>query len=299
MRRFCPNCGQPVSVEASFCRSCGSTLADQLEVQSATDTVADAERIPERDLGQLVSETFTLYRNNFWPFYLIALIPQIPILVFVLGPWVFDDMTWTAWVILGAVAVVTILVASFLSFGATVHAVALVLSGVAIDVGACYSHAANRAVALIVAFIVIAVVLVVVVVVGLVVVGLPVAIFLFVMWVFVGQAVVLEGDGPISALGRSRFLVKGSWWRVFGIGVVYWLISIGLSIATLIPVGLLGLFSDFAASIVSTIASAAIAPIPFIGLTLLYIDLRVRNEGYTLRTLADQLRRANASTRRI
>jgi len=67
-------------------------------------------------------------------------------------------------------------------------------------------------------------------------------------------------------------------------------------IAVGIPISLLSLVSDPAALLISPIAFAVIAPITYIGLTLLYFDLRVRKEGFTLTTLEDQMRRLSSKT---
>ena len=52
---------------------------------------------------------------------------------------------------------------------------------------------------------------------GLVAFVIP-GIWLAVVLYFASQAVVAEGRPPIEALRRSRELVRGQWWRVFGIG---------------------------------------------------------------------------------
>lgn len=41
--------------------------------------------------------------------------------------------------------------------------------------------------------------------------------WLFISWTFGSQAVVCEGTGAVRGLVRSRMLVRGNWWRVFGI----------------------------------------------------------------------------------
>src|SRR5204862_6902693 len=46
-------------------------------------------------------------------------------------------------------------------------------------------------------------------------------IWLAVSLYFASQAVVAEGHSPMDALRRSRELVRGQWWRVFGIGIFF------------------------------------------------------------------------------
>ena len=46
-------------------------------------------------------------------------------------------------------------------------------------------------------------------------------IFTFVGWYFVVQAVVIDNDRGLAPISRSSALVRGNWWRTFGIGVVF------------------------------------------------------------------------------
>jgi hypothetical protein len=83
--------------------------------------------------------------------------------------------------------------------------------------------------------------------------------------------------------------VKGTWWRVFGIGIVF-LVLIG---ALYLPGGvaglILGVFSDTLGSLVFTLTNVLVFPLFSISATLVYIDLRVRKEGYSLEIMAAEL----------
>ena len=103
-------------------------------------------------------------------------------------------------------------------------------------------------------------------------------IYLGISWILIFPAALLEGVGPIAALSRSYSLVRNSWWRVLGITLVVGLISGVISIVLgLIPV------------VGFIIASILVAPIYTIANTLLYYDLRVRKEEYTLEALSSEL----------
>ncbi|MDA2953752.1 MAG: hypothetical protein O2976_03950, partial [Actinomycetota bacterium] len=52
------------------------------------------------------------------------------------------------------------------------------------------------------------------VIVGLFALVIP-GIFLAVLWLFAGQAAVIEGKGVTDSLRRSQDLIRGSWWTVF------------------------------------------------------------------------------------
>jgi uncharacterized membrane protein len=56
-------------------------------------------------------------------------------------------------------------------------------------------------------------------------------IILGVMWSVSVPVMVVEGGGPINALGRSRALTKGSRWPIFGLVIVAVLISYALGLA--------------------------------------------------------------------
>lgn len=135
-------------------------------------------------------------------------------------------------------------------------------------------------------------------IVALVLFVLVLALF-FIRFILTTQAIVLEGRGPISGLGRSWRLIRGSFWRSLAIGVLVALLSYIISLfpALLVSSGL-GMFSqgDAAAvlrdqavgTLVAQVGSIFAAPLLFSIYTLLYYDLRIRKEGYDLELMAQQ-----------
>ncbi|HET9848476.1 MAG TPA: hypothetical protein VFR68_07985 [Candidatus Dormibacteraeota bacterium] len=122
----------------------------------------------------------------------------------------------------------------------------------------------------------------------------PLGIWLFVRWMLAPAAVAAEPIGANAAVRRSAALVKSSWWRCFlTIATVLILTSLvamilGLSVgvaAVFIP----NLPLDIGVMVVGSAAvlagSLAIPLVP-IAFTLLYVDLRVRKEGFDLDYLA-------------
>jgi hypothetical protein len=112
-------------------------------------------------------------------------------------------------------------------------------------------------------------------------------------------ALVLERISPASAVRRSFELSRGSFWRLFGILLLTWIIvgiaSLVLSIPFSFAGGLLGgsggLFSTAAkvhlaglvvGAIGGIVASTVTAPIKAGVVVLLYTDLRMRREGLDL-----------------
>jgi hypothetical protein len=128
------------------------------------------------------------------------------------------------------------------------------------------------------------------------IITIPVVIWIEVRWAVAFPALLAERVGPTRALGRSWALVKGNWWRTLGILIVVSILvsiiqaAIGATlggIAALMP----GLTTDFRAglvTVVTALVSAIVGAITPIAVTMLYLDLRVRKEGVDLDQLARQ-----------
>jgi len=106
-------------------------------------------------------------------------------------------------------------------------------------------------------------------------------IWLAVALYFASQAVVAEGRSPIEALRRSRELVTGQWWRVFGIGIVF---SVGIGVLTGIVSALANSLARSTDRELFALLGAMVGDVFAIGLTavagtLVFFDLRTRHEG--------------------
>ncbi len=64
---------------------------------------------------------------------------------------------------------------------------------------------------------------------GLVILIVP-GLILLTIWSVIAPVIVVERSGAIDAFGRSRALVKGNGWQVFGVIVVVFLITVIASI---------------------------------------------------------------------
>ena len=120
-----------------------------------------------------------------------------------------------------------------------------------------------------------------------VLVGILLLPFLLVLFWFYPQAIMLENLGPLDAFRRSVVLVKNNWWRAFGIGVAY-------NVPMMIFLAIVFSFSsDPAASKLVGIGSALVGAIAtpwiMIGSTLLYFDLRVLKEDFSMEVLRSRL----------
>ena len=234
------------------------------------------------NLSELLDETQTMYRESFWPFVLISVVPQVPTL--------FPTETWP----LSAVIVVVSMFLSILAGGATVHAVAAKRLGRTIHVIECYKRAWNRVFILTLVFIIYVSALIgsglflLYFATELAFLSLPVFFYLLVVWFFANEAIIIEGRG-VNSLGRSAHLVSGSWWRVLGIGLVFILTVFGALVLTELAGDFVGFLNPVLKLVLMAGVGAMLTPLIFIGRTLLYIDLRTRREGYSLDILASEL----------
>lgn len=148
-------------------------------------------------------------------------------------------------------------------------------------------------------------------VVAITLIGIPFAIYLAILWSLYSIPIIVEKSRVVNGLRRSRALVKGTWWRVFGIlfTIVLLLVMIGFilhnALELIFPLTesapeegiletilwiLLGpsleslhstaLLSYVIRSFIELGIDTLLMPIGIIGSTLLYFDLRIRKEGF-------------------
>lgn len=118
---------------------------------------------------------------------------------------------------------------------------------------------------------------------------LVVALWLLVMFSFATSALVLENVGIGRAFGRSRELVRGSWWRVLGIILLASLITFGVAMVVTLVGGFATGSSNLLLSppttgdlvvwsIVGVVAGMLTEPFMAAVIVLLYTDQRIRRE---------------------
>jgi hypothetical protein len=92
------------------------------------------------------------------------------------------------------------------------------------------------------------------------------------LWIFVIPAIVLENRGVGESFGRSRELVRGNGWNVFGVIVLTFVLLLGVSIVLRL---ILAPLDDWLASLVQqVVANTLVAPFAIIVWTLTYYRLR-------------------------
>lgn len=104
---------------------------------------------------------------------------------------------------------------------------------------------------------------------GFVLIIVP-GLILITIWSVIAPAIVVEDRGVVEAFGRSRELVRGNGWNVFGAIVLAFLIVIAVSIVA----GLIGsAVGDAGRVILQTIANVLTAPIAALVASILFFDL--------------------------
>ena len=143
------------------------------------------------------------------------------------------------------------------------------------------------------------------------IIGIPFAIYFATRWGFYAQAVLIEEHSATNALKRSRELVKGTWWRVFGIMLAIFLLAFMIQAVLQFSLlfvfgftkeisgegGLLemfrrmfspeltawdGLAAYVIQSFINDVVNSLMLPLTPVGITLLYFDQRIRKEGFDI-----------------
>lgn len=292
-----------------------------------------------RNLGDILSDTFTIYKNNFWRLAAIVAIVAVPIAVLyliveLLFPAHDGGATGTlANAIFSLLLSVTSSVVFLLMGGAVIHAVSEQYFNQPVNIGRAYSFAWDRLSdmfwATVLAGLAIYGILVAATIISLftsmaigvgisgwqgmmaftailLIIATPPALYLGITWTFIVQAALLEDCGPRAALSHSSALVKRSWWRVLGIVLLLVIIVMIITMIFYMP-AIISYVKQFAAGFVpyatieppiwvmiatmigGLIGDIICIPIFTISATLLYFDLRVRKQNYSLDALANEL----------
>jgi len=130
---------------------------------------------------------------------------------------------------------------------------------------------------------------------------LPAMTFTYTCLRFAPQAVMLEGHRPADGLRRSWYLARPHFWLVFGMLALLWLLAMLITAgpSSLITYGAIAFRASYMVrtlltTVVSALLSLLYVPIRLTGETLLYYDLRVRQEGLDLEMELEALAQAPA-----
>ena len=122
----------------------------------------------------------------------------------------------------------------------------------------------------------------------------PVLIVIYVRTVVAVPAIVLERASGWRGLQRSWQLISGRFWPTFGrmllLALIASIISSVIAAIFEIPGAALAPGNTFVFDqVASAVAAVFVGPITYIGVTLLYYDIRIRKEGFDIEMLARSL----------
>jgi len=125
------------------------------------------------------------------------------------------------------------------------------------------------------------------------------AIAVMALWVVTAPAIVVEGLGPVQGMRRSLRLCSARYWPVLGVallsGVITYMLGSVVSGVPSVLASLIGYRWGFPLLAVGSTASAVlVAPMTAIVATLVYFDLRIRQEGFDLQIMAREVRPGGA-----
>jgi hypothetical protein len=172
------------------------------------------------DIGNVLGEAWNLYKTHLGRFFLTAVVVYAVLDLFsALADAAADDGGLAA-VLWFLIATVVSIVGFFWVQGALVETVRDVRDGRADrTIGETYGAVQSRLPALIAAGIVAGIAIVI----GLILLIVP-GLFLITIWSMLGAVIVLEGRSAGESFGRSREIVRGNGWPVFGLLVVVFII---------------------------------------------------------------------------
>ena len=107
------------------------------------------------------------------------------------------------------------------------------------------------------------------------VIGIPFALYFYIAWQFVQQAIMFENRSIRDALRRSHELVRGHWWLTIRVVALLW--AIGIVTGPIL--GFILIFLNLSPVVVNAIGSlvfAVLIPYVALGRTMLYLDLASR-----------------------
>ena len=224
-----------------------------------------------RDLSEIIQAAFNLYQQNFAPLFLIAaaVIPLGVASAALQGA--VEDSAGAAIAVAGI---------AILQVGVNLLAGAAIITGLlTIDrsqeptFSTAYDVAFERFWTLLGGVLRAGIIVVLLLI---TIIGIPWAIQRAVRWLFVEQAIIIDGTTAGESLSRSAAAVEGRWWRTLGVGLV---IAIIVTVPASIIAGAFSLAPVFVAGTVNSIVNALVLPFAITCMTLLYMDLQVRKES--------------------
>ncbi len=230
------------------------------------------------DLGQIFDGALNVYRRHFVTIVAALALIVVPLSLVraALGAGTADDIV--ALVLAGVNACLSATIAALV--------VGDVAEGTPVTVGSVWRRLPRIVLPLFATSVIVALV------VGLGFALLIVPGILFWVWfAFYAPIVALENRRYGDAMTRSRQLVSGSWWRVFGILALAGFLVLAAQLAVSLGVNALTSHNIYAEIAVAAAADLVVAPVYWLIVAMLYFDMRARRDGADLLAAIEALPR--------
>jgi len=253
-------------------------------------------------VGEMLDAGFRLFRHRFGTLVLCVLVPIVPLTIlgtiitastdeaaFDVNAPASDSGTAIAGAIVGAFVQS---IGAALAVAACFKVISAAYLGERSSAGDSLRYALSRFLPLIVTYILV----VLITIPGFILLLIP-GIWLMVKLCIAFPAVIFERANPFKAIARSWSLTRGNWWRIFGALFVVFLIALVVNFALTAVLGGIAASSDTISEVAFAVLATIITLLTYVltyplwaaVLTVIYYDLRVRNEGFDLQLLAESI----------
>ena len=241
--------------------------------------------MPRFEMGRVASRTFQIIANNILTFAMLSVIPGVPLVMLArIGRNSFIQGGHVDFSMLGYAGVLWLayILSHFILQASVVHGAVVTLNGKRASFLDCLSTGLESFIGLFG----LAVVMVIGMSVGFVLLMIP-GFIAYVMWSVSVPAYVTERTGVFDALRRSRELTSGHKWAIFGLLLLFGILSVSIAFAAAFSTGGPIMIAPHAAAsgasagrvVASTIASMITSVIGASLIASIYYELRVMKEG--------------------
>jgi len=218
------------------------------------------------DVGNVLTRTFEVYRDQFTLLIPAALVVFLPVAI-------INGISFNAGGLLALLVALAIgVIATYWFQGMVVEAVRDILDGRRDHtVGSLFSSAAPVVAPLIGAGLLAGIATGI----GFILLIIP-GLFLLTIWAVLAPVIVVERTGVFQAFERSRQLVKGHGWQVFGVIVVLFLI--GFAATAVVQAILVAIADSFIGYFLSElIVRVLVSPLSAIAAAVMFFELKARH----------------------
>jgi hypothetical protein len=215
------------------------------------------------DVGRVFERIFRIYRGQFALLIGGALALFVPVAI--VNGLLYDQGGFLLSLVANAIA----LVASYLYQGMVVEAARDILDGRRDQtIGGLFSAAGDVVGALLVAGILAGIAIAI----GFVLLIVP-GLFLITIWAVIVPVIVIERVGALASFGRSRALVKGNGWQVFGVLVV---LFVGAFLVQILIAAIIGGIADsvLGFSLAVLLTSLLMIPLTALAASVIFFELK-------------------------